>query len=406
MKRAQLRPFRWLIPGLAALAAGAGCDDDAGDPGTPPPQPACAQTSGNICTVAGTGVAGDGEDGRLPRQTMLYSPADIAFSPQGALAIVDWNNHRIRLVQPDGTLKIVAGLGELAEGLLVDAVGNRLNHPTDVTFDAQGRMVIAAWHNSRIKRVDLSTGSLVLEDIAGSGARSYSGDGGPADKCDLNLPASVVFDPQGNLFISDQANQRIRRIDAGSKIITTVAGTGKPGFSGDGGPALEATFNLPVGQQGHPAAHITRDTDGSLYLADTLNNRIRRVGPDGMVSTVAGKGTFGTSGDGGPAIEAELAQPVDVAIGPDGALYLTDTENNCVRKVAGGVISTVAGTCRQCGPGLDDPCRCPSQLDSCTGDGGPARAANLKRPTGIAFDAAGNLYIADTLNHRIRVVYR
>jgi sugar lactone lactonase YvrE len=357
-----------------------------------------------MCTVAGTGVAGDGKDGLPPLQTRLYSPVDMAFAPGGALVIVDWNNHRIRAVGRDGRLQIVAGVGELAPDVaLTDEVGDRLNHPTDVTFDPQGRLVIAAWHNSRIKRVDLST--LDMVDIAGTGARSYGGDGGPATSCELNLPASVVYDPEGNLYVSDQANQRIRRITAGG-LITTIAGSGKHGFAGDGGPALEAQFALPVGQRGHPAAHIARASDGTLYLADTENHRIRRIGPDGLVSTVAGNGTYGWAGDGGPATQAQLASPVDVAVGPQGVLYLADTENNCVRKVEGGLISTVAGVCGQCGSGgLEDPCRCPSTDAACIGDGGPATTARLKRPTGIAFDGDGNLYVADTLNHRIRVVY-
>ena len=216
---------------------------------------------------------------------------------------------------------------------------------------------------------------------------------------------SVLFDPDGNLLVSDQANQRIRRIDP-SGTITTVAGSGRRGFAGDGGPALEAEFALPVGQRGHPAGHIALAPDGTLYLADTENNRIRRIGPDGIVSTVAGRGSYGAGGDGGPAVAAELAYPVDIALSPEGILHIADTENNCVRKVEDGVIRTVVGVCGACGPSLDDPCRCPPSDAACIGDGGPAGAARLKRPTGIAFDADGNLYVADTLNHRIRVVHR
>jgi sugar lactone lactonase YvrE len=396
-----------------ALLAGFGCDDATdlipiATPSStemPPPAASCARVRGNICTVAGTGIAGDGADLLPPLQTRLYAPVDMTFTPTGGLVVVDWNNHRIRAVNDQGLLRIVAGVGELAPEALLDDVTTRLNHPTDVIFDAQGRMVIAAWHNSRVKRVDMT--SLDLEDIAGSGARSYGGDGGLATKCDLNLPASVVYDPDGNLLVSDQANQRIRLIDK-QGMISTIAGSGKRGFAGDGGPALQAEFALPVGQRGHPAAHITLADDGALYLADTENNRIRRIGPgpDRIVSTVAGNGRYGWAGDGGPATGAELAYPVDVAIGPDNALYIADTENNCVRKVQDGVITTVAGVCGGCGVALDDACRCPSTDAACIGDGRPATTARLKRPTGIVFDRAGNLYIADTLNHRVRVVYR
>ena len=241
--------------------------------------------------------------------------------------------------QRPGLLRIVAGVGELAPEALNDDVGTRLNHPTDVIFDAQGRLVIAAWHNSRIKRVDMST--LDLEDIAGTGARSYGGDDGPAMKCDLNLPASVRLRPGGQparLRSGQPAHPPDRQAAASSR---TIAGSGMRGFAGDGGPALQAQFALPVGQRGHPAAHIALADDGTLYLADTENNRIRQIspGPERMVTTVAGNGKYGWAGDGGPATAAELAYPVDVAIGPDKALYIADTENNCVRKVQDGVIT-------------------------------------------------------------------
>jgi sugar lactone lactonase YvrE len=362
----------------------------------------CPHTSGTVCTVAGTGVAGDGQDGLAPLDTRLYAPVDLAFAPDGKMVIVDWNNHRIRAVRDDGKLKIVAGVGELAPNA-DDELNVRLNHPTDVTFDLQGRLVIAAWHNSRVKRVDLTT--LAIEDIAGTGARAYKGENVPATMADLNLPVSVLYDPAGNLFISDQANQRIRRVDP-SGMIVTVAGSGMRGFSGDGGPALQCTFAMPVGQRGQPAGHIARATDGTFYIADTENHRIRRIDPAGVITTFAGSGEYGAKGEGGPATAAQLAYPVDVAIGPEGALYIADTENYCVRKVEGGVITTVAGECGSCGATQGPACKCLGSDAACIGDGGPAVQAHFKRPTGIAFDAAGNLYIADTLNNRIRVVYR
>jgi sugar lactone lactonase YvrE len=372
--------------------------------GTPvlPVTGSCPRTPGTVCTVAGTGIAGDGEDGLAPLDTRLYAPVDLTFAPDGRMVIVDWNNHRIRAVRADGTLKIVAGVGELAPNA-DDELDMRLNHPTDVTFDPQGRLVIAAWHNSRVKRVDMTT--LAIENIAGTGARAYKGENVPALTADLNLPVSVLYDPAGNLFISDQANQRIRRVDP-SGMIVTVAGSGGRGFSGDGGPALQATFAMPVGQRGQPAGHIARAADGTFYLADTENHRIRRIAPDGIITTFAGSGTYGAKGEGVPATEAELAYPVDVAIGPEGAVYIADTENFCVRKVEGGIITTVAGECGSCGVTQGPACKCLASDAACIGDGGPAVNAHFKRPTGIAFDAAGNLYIADTLNNRIRVVTR
>jgi sugar lactone lactonase YvrE len=341
-----------------------------------------------------------------PRQTRLYIPTDVALAPSGALHIVDWNNHRIRAVSPDGRMRIVAGAGELGEGLLSDEVGARLNHPTDVTFDPGGRLVIAAWHNSRIKRLDPTTGA--LEDVAGTGARAFGGDGGPALDAQLDLPVSVAYDAVGNLYVSDQANQRIRCIDPEGQI-RTVAGTGESGFAGDGGPAKQARFNLPRGQMGHPAAHIALDARGALYLADTLNHRIRKIDLTAdSVTTVAGDGIRGASGDGGPARLARLAEPVDVTLGLDGALFIADTDNDCVRRVSpDGLITTVAGRCAACDRQQADPaCRCSSTDGACLGDNGPATAARLRRPFGIALDRAGNLYIADSLHHRIRVVFR
>ncbi len=384
----------------AVLAAGAllGCGGD------PKPAPyTCPAKSGTICTIAGTGIAGDGDDGLLPLETMIYSPADIAFTPDGALTIVDWNNHRIRAVQADGRLKVVAGVGELGSGLAADDVTDRLNHPTDVTFDPQGRMVIAAWHNSRVKRVDLTTG--VIENIAGTGMRGFGGDDGPAATAILNLPVSVVFDPDGNLFVCDQANQRIRKIDVGGTI-TTCAGSGTRGYDGDGGPALDARFNLPVGQQGHPAAHIARDAAGNIFLADTNNSVIRRIDPAGVISTVAGSGKAGSGGEAVPATTAGLLRPVDIAVAPDGALFIADTENNCVRVVRDGIISTVAGICGACIGAVTDFCPCKPSDAVCLGDGGPPGLARLNRPSGVALDGDGNLYVADTLDHRIRIVYR
>lgn len=387
-----------LLP-LAAVLAGCEAADESTDLFA-----GCSQVSGTICTVAGDGVAADGRDLQLPRKTRLYIPTDIAFSPAGALTIVDWQNHRIRAVGPDGRLRIVAGEGELGKGLLLDQVGSRLNHPTDVTFDDQGRMVIAAWHNSRIKRVDPETGA--LEDIAGTGGRAFGGDGGPAREAVLDLPVGIVFDDRGNLYISDQANQRIRCIDPAG-VIRTVAGNGEEGFTGDGGPPLEASFRLPRGQMGHPAGHIARDAAGALYLADTLNQRIRKIDlAAGVVTTIAGNGEPGSAGDGVPALEASLSDPVDVAVGPDGAVYVADTHNDCVRKIEDGRISTVVGTCGLCAsPGAPE-CECRATDGACLGDGGPARAARLRKPFGIAFDPHGNLFIADSLHNRIRVVFR
>jgi hypothetical protein len=376
----------------AALAAAmAGCGDDV----QPPPLPvACVPAAGLICTVAGTGIAGDGADDLAALETRLYLPQDVTVGPDGRLYVVDWNNHRIRVRRDDGTLHIVAGIGELGPASDDPSTG-RLNHPTQVTFDPAGHLVIAAWHNSRIKTMDADTGELI--DVCGNGARAYTGDGGPAAAAALNLPVAVVFDPAGNMLISDQANDRIRKVDAVTQTISTFAGVGPCATAGacpalgDGGPALNAFISLPQGQSARPAGRLDIDALGNLYVADTLNHRVRKIDLAGVITTIAGNGQPGAGGDGGPATEASLNGLADVAVGPDG-IYIADTGNGCVRVVRDdGTIATVAGVCGS--PGF-------------AGDDGPATQAQLNKPGGIALDTAGNLYIADTHNQRIRVVYR
>jgi DNA-binding beta-propeller fold protein YncE len=374
---------------LWAATAGAGACGG-GSSGDGPP---CAAASGNICTIAGTGTAGDGVDRQPALHTDLYLPQDVtvAPAPDGRVFVSDWNNHRIRVLEKDGTMTIVAGVGEL--GLSADDPStDRLNHPTNVAFDAQGHLVIAAWHNSRIKIVDLAT--LAISDLYGNGQRGFSGDGMTADLAALNLPVAIVYDASWNMIIADQANDRLRRVDATTHIITSMAGTGPCGGCalGDGGPATSASFSFPAGQAAQPGGRIDIDAGGNIYVADTSNGRVRKIDSSGLVSTLAGNGMTGYGGDGGPAVDAMLNQVNDVAAAPDGSVYLADTENDCVRVVRpDGTIAAAAGTCGQRG---------------FAGDGGPATGALLNRPTGVALDGAGNLYVADAHNHRIRVVYR
>jgi DNA-binding beta-propeller fold protein YncE len=355
----------------------------------------CDAAPGVICTVAGTGIAGDGADLLPARETRLYLPQDVTVAPDGRLYIVDWNNHRIRVREPDGRLRIVAGIGELGPSS-DDPATNRLNHPTQVSFDPAGNLVIAAWHNSRIKTVDPATGDLL--DACGTGARGFAGDGGPAATAILDLPVGVVFDAAGDMIIADQANDRLRKVDHTTQIISTIAGVGPcrdpaacPAL-GDGGPALNAFLSFPQGQSARPAGRIDVDAAGNIYVADTLNRRVRKIDTAGVITSIAGTGELGSTGDGVPALEAQLNGLADVAAGPDGSVYIADTGNSCVRVVRpDGLIATLAGVC---GSGGFD------------GDGAPATAAHLDRPGGIALDADGNLYVADTHNQRIRIVYK
>lgn len=343
---------------------------------------------GRICTVVGNGQIGLTPDGALSLQTRLYLPQDVTVGPDGRPYFIDWNNHRIRVLLPDYTVHTVLGTGELGDGPPGPALQHRLNHPTNIAFDPAGRMIVAAWHNSKIKRVDLNTG--MAEDICGTGMRAFAGDGGPASSAVLDLPVGVAIAANGDMYIADQANQRIRRIGSDGNI-NTIVGNGMPGYSGDGGPATMAQIANPVGQAAAPAGRIALDDRGNLYIADTNNHRIRRVdAATGIITTIAGTGTAGYSGDEGPATAAELNGPTDIEIAPDGTIYIADTQNNCVRTITTeGTIHTFAGRCG---------------VRGFAGDGGPPTEAQLNRPYGIEIDPQGNVWIADTYNHRLRMV--
>jgi streptogramin lyase len=401
---------------------------------------------GTIETIAGTGNkatdqidadANGSVDAPIPAASANFdTPVDIVLGPDGRLYIMDWNGHKIRALSDDGTVAFVTGTG--VEGDACEAALNtdgscpaeaaEFNHMTDLVFGSDGLMYVSAWHNAKIKRVDL--GANAVKDLCGTGNRKFEGDGGTCedaggvDLVSFDLPSGVLFDGNGNLFISDQANQVVRRLGTDG-IVKTVAGNCPPdseddpnttafeavsfgceagqGYSGDGGPATAAKLNNELGQGANPQGKIAMDADGNLYIADTDNNVIRKVspGPDGgigdgdasaeIITTIAGTGTAGFSGDGGPATSAMLNQPRDVEVAPDGTIYIADTNNNCVRMIdASGTITTVAGRCGEDG--------------AYAGDGGPATLAALNEPYGIELDGDGNLYIADTLNNVIRLV--
>jgi DNA-binding beta-propeller fold protein YncE len=375
------------------LGASLGCSSG----GTPTPS---SQTcpSGSICTVAGTGIAGDGVDGVPALSTRLYLPQDMTVGPDGLLYVVDWNNHRIRSIDAMGDMHIVAGIGELGPSV-DDPTSDRLNHPTNVTFDPMGppdEMIIAAWHNSRVMKIKLGSDTPV--SMCGTGKRGFGGNGGPAEAAFLDLPVAVVYDQAGNLLIADQANNMIRKVDRATDIISTLAGLGHcadavnpmPCVLNDGGPATAAGFHFPGGQAASPGGRIALGPDGSIYVADTEDFRLRKIDPTGLTTTIAGTGTWGFAGDGGPAASAQLGRLSDVAVGADGRIFVADTDNDCVRVLTpDGNIATFAG---QCGTG------------GFAGDGGPATAALLDRPYGVEVGPHGEVYIADTHNERIRVV--
>jgi DNA-binding beta-propeller fold protein YncE len=377
--------YRFFLPVLA-LAPAPGCFQDTGP----------CEASQFICPYAGNGEPAFNGDGHPLLQSSLYWPVDLDFASDGRAYLLDWQNHRVRRVNEDGRLETVMGNDLVGDGppdasdlVSPGALGTRveLNHPTDLTFLPGGQVVVAAWHNHKVRALDPATGMVMV--LAGSGP-GKTGDGGPAQQALLAQPKSVVADAGGNIYVTDSRNQRIRRIDGPTGIIATIAGSGKEGFAGDGGRPLDASFRLQQPNENpEPGGNITLDAAGLIYVADTYNNRIRLIDlAAGQVTTVAGDGTAGFGGDGGPATAASLNHPRDVELGPDGRLFIADTDNHRVRAVdlRAGIIETVAGD----GRAADD------------GDRGPARKAGLHRPFGIAFDAAGALYVADTFNHRIR----
>jgi sugar lactone lactonase YvrE len=347
----------------------------------------CDAAPGIACTFMGTALAGLGEDGLDPLQTDLYLPQDVTAAAGGTVYVIDWNNHRIRTVR-DGVTVTVVGTGYLGDAPAGTADEVSLNHPTHITEMPDGKIIVSAWHNSKILQYDPASNH--VEPICGTGARSYDGDGGPAIDAVLDLPVATALGPDGSLYIADQANQRIRRI-APDGIIDTFAGNGVAGFSGDGGPAIDAQISLPGGQAAPPAGRIATDAEGRLYIADSANHRVRRVDTDGTISTIAGDGTPAYRGDGGPATAASLFRPSDVEVDRDGNVFVADTDNSCVRKIApDGTISTAVGVCGS--PGLGE-------------DGATATEMFVDRPYGIALDDDGTLYVADTHNHRIVAAY-
>ena len=294
-------------------------------------------TTGVITTVAGGGTTDLGDGGPATDATFSSHPMRVTGDRAHNLYVTDAHHARVRRINTlTNTITTVAGCG--VDGYSGDdgpAVHAQLASPHGSALDRHGNLYIADLKNDRIRRVDASTGTITT--VAGTGEHGCSGDGGPATEAMLASPIAVTASADGDLYIADHRNSRIRKVDAATGIITTVAGTGEQDFSGDGGPAKRAAISLP--------RDVALDSDGSLYIADGANNRIRRVAPDGTISTVAGTGRADFSGDGGPASKANLSMPYSIALDRDGNLYVVDTGNYRVRKIDAStrIITTVAG---------------------------------------------------------------
>ena len=330
--------------------------------------------NGLLTAVAGTGATGFSGDGGPAPSASLNSPCGIALDSSGNLYIADTSNNRIRKVS-NGIITTVAGNG--TPGFTGDggsATAAELNGPYGVAVDNAGHIYIADSGNNRIREVVNGT----ISTVAGNGTAGFDGDGSPAAAHALNNPLAVAVDSAGtNIYIPDTYNSRIRKVTGGA--ISTLAGNGTQGFSGDGGSAVSSVLNKPTG--------ITVDVAGNIYFSDDGNNRVREIA-GGNINTVAGDGVAGFSGDNGQATAAELSFPNGVIVDSSGNLYIADSTNHRIRKVAGGVITTIAGN--------------GNLLFS--GDQGQAVAATLYFPSGVATDSAGNLYIADRSNNRVRKV--
>jgi trimeric autotransporter adhesin len=392
-----------------------------------------AMTAGDIYTIAGNGQRGYSGDGGPATAAKFSYPQFVAVDATGNVVIADAGNNRIRVVAAKtgtfygqamtaGDVYTVAGDG--TAGFAGDggpATAAELDVPYGVAVDSAGNLYIGDTANGRVRMVAAQTGSfygqaMTADDIytiAGIGPTGASGNGGPATKAELNYPSSVAVDPQGNTIIADSRNNMVRAVAESTGTfygramtagdIYTIAGNGTAGFSGDGGKATAAELDTPLG--------VSVDAAGDLVIADTGSNRIRLVAAAtgtlygqamtaGHIYTIAGDGTAGFAGDGGPATAAELNAPSWAVVDGGGNVIIADTGNNRVRVVAArtgtfygqpmtaGDIYTVAG----------------DGTAGYSGDGGPATAAGLDSPTGLALDPAGNLVIADSLNDRVRVV--
>lgn len=354
----------------------------------------CAQPI--ISTVAGNGSVGFGGDGGnatsaqfnwssagvfLDSTGSVYSsgPNGVCFDSSGNLYIADHSNHRVRKVTREGIVSTVAGSG--TRGFAGDggsATAAQLSYPSGVAVDSAGNLYIADFGNDRVRKV---TTAGLISTVAGTVLPAgFSGDGGNATSAHLNKPSGVAVDGGGNLYIADHGNQRIRKVTPAG-VISTLAGNGSAGFSGDDALGTSAQLNLPRG--------IAVDGGGNVYIADQGNNRIRKVTAAGVISTLAGSGTRGFGGDGGNAISAQLNSPMGVAADSSGAVYIADRGNDRIRKVTpGGLISTLAGSGNR----------------GFSGDGGLATAAQINLPDEVTIDSFGGLYIVDLGNTRIRKV--
>ena len=337
-----------------------------------------------ITTCAGTGMAGYSGDGGPAVAADMREPFMCAFDAAGNLFVCEATNHIVRRVDAvTGIITTVAGTGQAGySGDGGPAIEAAMYEPYSLAIDAGGNIYIVDRLNAVVRRVDGLSGSIAT--VAGTGEPGYSGDGGPGRLAQMREPNDCFLDHSDGLLIADIQDQRVRRLDLATGIIDTFAGTGEKSRAGDGGLARDAGI---LG-----ARAVCMDTAGNTYIAEREGNGVRVVRPDGTMSTVAGADSeLGYSGDGGPAISAKWAGPKGIRCDAAGNVIVTDTENHAIRRIdaATGIVTTIAGG--RLGGG---------------GDGGAATRAGLDRPHGAEIASDGSIYIADSNNHRVRVVSR
>ena len=335
-----------------------------------------------IRTLAGNGVAGFAGDGGPAAAAGIANPYGLETGPDGALYVCEIDNHRVRRIDlKTGQISTVAGSGTKGyDGDGGNALEAKLNEPYEVRFDGEGNMYFVEMQNNIVRRVDRKTRT--ISTVAGTGKRGFSGDGGPANQALLDRPHSIALDGRGSLYIADIFNQRIRRVDLKTGLIATFAGTGEKKPTPDGAPLEGTPLNGP--------RTMAFDRNGDMWLALREGNTVYRIDMKSrLLHHVAGTGEQGYTGDGGPARQAKLSGPKGIAVGPDQAVYLADTESHTIRRIdpKTGLITTVAGD----GTRHDGP------------DGNPLRCG-LARPHGVFVGADGAIYVGDSENHRVRVL--
>jgi streptogramin lyase len=333
-----------------------------------------------ISTLAGTGIKGFSDEGGPATEAQLNDPTGIARGPDGALYICDTGNHRIRKVTSDGRIVTIAGTGVAGwSGDGGPATSAKLNEPYEVRFDAAGNIFWVERLSHSVRKCDAKTG--IISTIAGTGTAGFSGDGGPATAAQLSDPHSIGFDKAGDLHICDVKNHRIRKVDMKSGKISTFAGNGEKKPTPDGAPFRNAPLYGPRA--------LDFDKAGNLWIALREGNAVYRLDiSSGTVHHVAGTGKKGFDGNGGPARLATLSGPKGIAVGPNGNVYLADTESHSIRMIdSRGTIHLIAGTGERGDGSESDPVKC-----------------QLARPHGVFVDKDGSIFIGDSDAHRVRVI--